>query len=50
MQVPSIRLNTPEPTLEQLEQMMGHHEPRPQPSFGGYNFKLKKMFRDGKLP
>lgn len=50
MQVQAIRLNTPEPTLEQLEQMMGHHEPRPQPTFGGYNSELKTLWRAGKLP
>lgn len=50
MQVPAIRLNTPEQMLEQLESQMGHHEPKPQPTFGGYNFKLKKLFRAGKLP
>ena len=49
MYVPLIRLNNPQPTLEQLETQMGHHKPFPVP-FGGYNFKLKKMFRDGKLP
>jgi hypothetical protein len=50
MQVSAIRLNNPQPTLEQLEAQMGHHKPKPQPTFEGYNFKLKKMFRDGKLP
>ena len=49
MYVQAIRLNNPQPTLEQLEAQMGHHKPYPVP-FGGYNFKLKKMFRDGKLP
>lgn len=49
MQVPAIRLNKPQPTLEQLEAQMGHHKPYPVP-FEGYNFKLKKLFRQGKLP
>ena len=49
MQVQAIRLNNPQPTLEQLEAQMGHHKPFPVP-FGGYNFKLKKLFRQGKLP
>ena len=49
MQVPAIRLNNPQQTLEQLEAQMGHHKPKPIP-FEGYNFKLKKLFRAGKLP
>lgn len=49
MQVQAIRLNNPQPTLEQIEAQMGHHEPKPIP-FEGYNFKLKKLFRQGKLP
>ncbi len=27
-----------------------HHEPKPQPTFTGYNFKLKRLFKQGKLP
>ena len=27
-----------------------HHEPKPQPTFTGYNFELKRLFRQGKLP
>ena len=47
MYISPIRFNNP---YEDLESRMGHHpEPKPIP-FEGYNFKLKKMFRDGKLP
>lgn len=46
MQIPPIKPTDP---LSQIEQQMGHHKPYPVP-FGGYNFKLKKMFRQGKLP
>lgn len=50
MRVPAIKLNTPQPTLEQLEQMMGHHpEPKPQPTFG-YSHPLKTAFKKGLLP
>ena len=50
MQVQAIRLNNP--TIEELQKKLDqeHHKPRPQPTFGGYNFKLKKLFKDGKLP
>ena len=48
MQVPPIRRT--DPVLADLESRMGHHpEPKPIP-FEGYNFKLKKLFRQGKLP
>lgn len=44
------RKSNPNP-YEDLENRMGHHpEPKPQPTFEGYNFKLKKLFRQGKLP
>lgn len=46
MQVQAIRLNNP---YEDLESRMHHPEPKPIP-FEGYNFKLKKLFRQGKLP
>ena len=50
MYVPLIRLNNP--TIEELQKRLDeeHHKPRPQPTFGGYNFKLKKLFKQGKLP
>lgn len=50
MQVQAIILNNPQPTLEQLEAQMGHHKPKPQPTFGGYNSELKTLWRAGKLP
>lgn len=49
MRVASICYNT-SPEIEELEKRMGHHpEPKPIP-FEGYNFKLKKLYRQGKLP
>ena len=50
MQIQAIKLNNP--TIEELQKRLDeeHHKPRPQPTFGGYNFKLKKLFKDGKLP
>ena len=49
MRVASICYNT-SPEIEEIEKRMGHHpEPKPIP-FEGYNFKLKKLFRQGKLP
>ncbi len=47
MHVSPIRFN--DPTIDNIESRMGHHKPKPIP-FEGYNFKLKKLFRDGKLP
>ena len=50
MQIQAIKLNNP--TIEELQKKLDqehHPEPKPIP-FEGYNFKLKKLFKDGKLP
>ena len=51
MRVQPIRIHR-EPTIEELKAQLEHHEPKPpiEPTFEGYNFKLKKLFRQGKLP
>lgn len=49
MRISAIRIHR-DPTIEELKQQLEHHPEKPQPTFGGYNFKLKKLFRQGKLP
>lgn len=47
MRIIAIKMNNP---YEELESRMGHHPEKPKPTFGGYNFKLKTLYRQGKLP